>query len=86
MELDLHGMTVETAHKALTKFLADCCLMNRKCVRIIHGKGHGSDKKMPILKNKLNQWLRQHDDIIAFCSAQPNDGGTGAVYVLIKRH
>ncbi len=86
MELDLHGMTVEIAHKTLADFLADCCSMNRKCVRIIHGKGHGSDKKMPILKNKLNQWLRQHNNVIAFCSALPTDGGTGAVYVLIKRH
>ncbi len=85
MELDLHGMTIETAQKALTQFLTDCRSMNRRCVRIIHGKGHGSDNNKPILKNKLNQWLQQHNDIMAFCSALPNDGGTGAVYVLIKR-
>jgi DNA-nicking Smr family endonuclease len=55
-----------------------------RCARIVHGKGNGSWQKQPVLKVKLNHWLRQRDEVLAFCSARGNDGGTGAVYVLIK--
>jgi len=85
-ELDLHGMTVSIAKKELDSFLSHCQSTNRRCIRIIHGKGHGSVNKIPVLKNKLNKWLQKYDSILAFCSAPPNDGGTGAVYVLIKKY
>lgn len=84
-ELDLHGMTVSIARKELNDFLSCCQSTNHHCIRIIHGKGHGSVNKIPILKNKLNQWLQKYDSILAFCSAPSHDGGTGAVYVLIKK-
>lgn len=84
-ELDLHGKTVIEARSALVNFLHQCQTKNARCVRIIHGKGFGSSQKLPILKNKMNSWLRQRNDVLAFCSAQPADGGTGAVYVLLKR-
>lgn len=84
-ELDLHGMRVPTAYVAVKEFLHDCCHYNIRCARIVHGKGHGSWQKQPILKIKLGRWLRQHDAVLAFCSARPVDGGTGAVYVLIKK-
>jgi DNA-nicking Smr family endonuclease len=61
-------------------------LANLSCLRIIHGKGYGSYQKQPVLKAKLNSWLRQHEHVQAFCSARASDGGTGAVYVLIKSH
>jgi DNA-nicking Smr family endonuclease len=54
-------------------------------VRIIHGKGNGSVQRRPVLKGKVNHWLQQRDEVLAFCSARPVDGGTGAVYVLLKR-
>ena len=54
-------------------------------MRIIHGKGKSSEGKLPVLKGKVNAWLRQWDQVLAFCSARPNDGGTGAVYVLLSR-
>jgi DNA-nicking Smr family endonuclease len=85
-ELDLHGMTVSIAKRKLDNFLSDCQFTNHCCVRIIHGKGHGSVDRIPVLKNKLNKWLQSYDPILAFCSAPPNDGGTGAVYVLIKKY
>jgi len=85
-ELDLHGMTASIAKKELDGFLSHCQSTNRRCIRIIHGKGHGSVNKIPVLKNKLNKWLQKYDSILAFCSAPPNDGGTGAVYVLIKKY
>lgn len=84
-ELDLHGMTVVEARDALGLFLAACRLSHVQCVRIIHGKGYGSRHKQPVLKGKLNHWLQQRDEVLAFCSARPVDGGTGAVYVLLKR-
>ncbi len=84
-ELDLHGLTVDQALPVLSSFLNNVSQSDQRCVRIIHGKGRGSKNKLPILKNKLNQWLQQHDKVLAFCSARPNDGGTGAVYVLLKK-
>jgi DNA-nicking Smr family endonuclease len=84
-ELDLHGMTVVLAREALSDFLADCQVSGARCVRIIHGKGRSSPGRKPVLKSKLNLWLQHTDDVLAFCSARPFDGGTGAVYVLLKR-
>lgn len=84
-KLDLHGMTVATATSKLAAFLTECTNTGRRCVHIIHGKGHGSKDGKPVIKNEINQWLRQRDEILAFCSARPMDGGTGAIYVLIKK-
>jgi DNA-nicking Smr family endonuclease len=84
-ELDLHGYTLDQARAALTQFLQDAPRRVNCCVRIIHGKGYGSPQGKPVLKNMLNRWLRQRDDVVAFCSALPRHGGTGALYVLLKR-
>jgi len=83
-ELDLHGFRVSEARAAIASFFHDCQRRQIRAIRIIHGKGHGSPDKQPILKSKLNQWLRQHDPVLGFCSASIVDGGTGAVYVLLK--
>jgi DNA-nicking Smr family endonuclease len=83
-ELDLHGMTVALAHQVLAEFLTDCLRTDIRCVRIIHGKGRGSPQRQPVLKAKVGAWLRQRDEVLAFCSARPVDGGTGALYVLLK--
>jgi DNA-nicking Smr family endonuclease len=83
-ELDLHGMTSELARSALREFMAECRRRDHRCVRIIHGKGRGSSNRGPVLKGKVNRWLRQRDDVLAFCSARPVDGGTGALYVLLR--
>lgn len=83
--LDLHGYTVEEARAALADFLHRAQARDLRCVRIVHGKGHGSFQKKPVLKNKVNAWLRQRDEVLAFTSTPPHDGGTGAVYVLIRR-
>lgn len=84
-ELDLHGMTTETAREAVGHFLLLAQESQKRCLRIIHGKGLGSRDGKPVLKTGLQRWLRQHRDVLAFCSARPIDGGTGAVYVLVKR-
>lgn len=76
-EMDLHGMTVEESRKALLRFIQHALRNHYRCVRIIHGKGK-------ILKNHIGNWLQQIDPVLAFSSAIPKHGGTGAVYVILK--
>lgn len=83
--LDLHGLTVADARQVLSTFLHHARRDQLTCVRIIHGKGNGSRHRGPVLKQKVNHWLQQRDEVLAFCSARPVDGGTGAVYVLLRR-
>ena len=83
-ELDLHGHTGDEARIALAAFLNRCMKDDRRCVRIIHGKGHGSKNRLPVLKNKVRHWLAQREDVLAFCQARTVDGGAGAVVVLLK--
>ncbi len=83
-ELDMHGLTVRHARPTLDEFFRDCHQRQIRCVRIIHGKGCRSEGGQPILKQRLNLWLRQRDDVLAFCSATSRDGGTGAAYVLLR--
>jgi DNA-nicking Smr family endonuclease len=84
-ELDLHGMTVPVAREALDAFLKDCVAGERRCVRLVHGKGQRSGPRGPVLKNKVNVWLRRRREVLAFASAPPTDGGTGAIYILLAR-
>lgn len=83
--LDLHGLRVVEARLALAGFLAHAIRHRLRVVQIIHGKGYRSEDRQPILKQKINQWLRQRDEVLAFCSAPRFDGGTGAAYVLLSR-
>jgi len=82
-ELDLHGLTQMAARDRLADFLAGSRGAYR-CVRIIHGKGYRSGARGPVLKTAVNLWLRRHMDVMAFVSARAIDGGTGAVYVLLR--
>jgi len=84
-ELDLHGMTLSIAKTELGAFLVECQHRRLLCVRIIHGKGRKQADKSPRMKPAVNQWLQSNKKILAFCSARSNDGGTGAVYALLKR-
>lgn len=85
-KIDLHGMTAAKAIETLTQFLKQAQHCPTHCVRIIHGKGHRSSDQGPVLKPLVNHWLRKHDDVLAFCSARPADGGTGAVYALLRAY
>ena len=84
MELDLHGYTVAIAKEAFKEFIGYCVRHDRRCLRIIHGKGLGSEGQQPILKQKINHWLREREEVLAFCSATRRDGGSGAAYVLLR--
>ena len=82
--LDLHGLTVEQARVELIEFLDECLASGLRHVIIVHGKGFRSKGK-PVIKPMVNRWLRAADEVLAFHSAQPKDGGSGSVYVLLKK-
>jgi len=82
-EIDLHGLGRHAAHEALREFITEAVERGQGCVRVIHGKGRGSGQRGPVLKHVVNHWLRRMDDVLAFASARPVDGGTGAAYVLL---
>jgi DNA-nicking Smr family endonuclease len=81
--LDLHGMRVDEAKEALYHFILHCQQHGNRSVLIIHGKGRALAK--PVLKNCLNNWLRQLEQVLAFCSAAAKDGRSGAMYVFLKQ-
>lgn len=83
-EIDLHGLNTPDAKRQLLHFLHNSVEEGGRCVHIVHGKGYRSLDNMPVIKNELNRWLRQHKDVQAFCSASPKDGGTGALFVLLR--
>lgn len=83
-EIDLHGMTTEEAKPRLADFIENCAHDGKLCVRVVHGKGLGSGHRGPVLKHKVNRWLRQWDTVLAFVSTRQVDGGTGALYVLLR--
>jgi len=84
-ELDLHGLTATQAREEVRAFIARATARQLSCVRIVHGKGRGSGPRGPVLKKSVNLWLRKNDAVLAFASARPADGGTGALYVLLRR-
>ncbi len=85
-EIDLHGMTVSEAKPRLQAFIESCARDGRLCVRVVHGKGRGSGARGPVLKQKVNRWLRQWDAVLAFVSTRQVHGGTGAIYVLLRQN
>jgi DNA-nicking Smr family endonuclease len=82
-ELDLHGLTRNEARTELAHFLHEALEQGHRCVRLIHGKGHGSPGREPVLKHLSRGWLMQREEILAFCQARPHDGGEGALLVLL---
>jgi DNA-nicking Smr family endonuclease len=83
-DLDLHGLGQAEARDRLAEFIALSRDARRRCVRIVHGKGYRSGARGPILKMAVNMWLKRLGDVMAFTSARTIDGGTGAVYVLLR--
>ena len=82
-DLDLHTMNA-AAQASIIDFLAEARRSGIRCVRIIHGKGLRSKAAGPVLKALTDRMLRRRDDVVAFASARPAQGGTGAVVVLLK--
>lgn len=84
-ELDLHGLPARVAEDLLRAFLRDCRAHGVGCVRIVHGKGRNSEERLPVVKNLVDRILRHRNDVLAFHSPPPAQGGTGAVLVLLRR-
>ncbi len=83
-EIDLHGLRSDEARVAIQQFIHAARAHDRRCVRVIHGKGLSSPGREPVLKRKVLGWLMQMDDVLAFCQARPCDGGAGALVVLLR--
>ena len=82
--LDLHGLNSDAARKLLLEFLQDAAQHGLRCVCVIHGKGWSADGGEGILKTRTRHWLTQCAEVLAFCEAPPQEGGGGAVKVLLK--
>lgn len=82
--LDLHGLRSDEAREALGQFIRLSHRTGLRCVRVVHGKGLGSPGRMPVLKAKVQRWLVQKKEVLAFVQARPAEGGAGALVVLLQ--
>ena len=85
--LDLHGLTVREAEEAVREFVNEALVLRYRCILLVHGRGLNSKDQIPVLKKRMEAILlkgpvKKH--ILAFTTAQPHDGGTGASYVLLR--
>jgi DNA-nicking Smr family endonuclease len=83
-QLDLHGLRRDEAREALSAFLREAAQRGWRCLRVVHGKGHGSPGRQPVLKAKVQRWLGQQAVVLAFAQASAPQGGAGALVVLLK--
>ena len=83
-QLDLHGLRTDEAREALGQFIRYAHKTGLRCVRVVHGKGLGSPGKTPVLKGRVQRWLVQKKEVLAFVQARPMDGGAGALLVLLQ--
>nr|WP_242612696.1 Smr/MutS family protein [Corticibacter populi] len=83
--LDLHGLRLDEAREALGAFIRHQYKRGVRCVRVIHGKGLGSPGRVPVLKTRVQRWLVQKSEVLAFVQARASEGGAGAVVVLLDR-
>ncbi|NMM87723.1 DNA mismatch repair protein MutS [Rhodococcus sp. SRB_17] len=83
-QLDLHGLRVDEAREALGQFIRQAHKTGLRCVRVVHGKGLGSPGRAPVLKGRVQRWLVQKNEVLAFVQARPAEGGAGALVVLLQ--
>jgi DNA-nicking Smr family endonuclease len=86
--VDLHGLLKDEAKAALEAFLARSRQDGKRCVLVVHGRGLHSKDQVPVLKEALKRWMhtaRFARHVLGFCSARPHDGGTGAMYLLLRK-
>ncbi|GHU27497.1 hypothetical protein AGMMS50256_07500 [Betaproteobacteria bacterium] len=82
--IDLHGLNRHEAHEEVTRFLAESVREGKRCVRIVHGRGHGSPGREGVLRLFVKSWLSRSNDVLAFCHPPLNDGGEGALWILLR--
>ncbi len=83
-QIDLHGLRVDEAREALGRFVREAHQLGLRCVRVVHGKGLGSPGRTPVLKTRVQRWLVQKTEVLAFVQARPAHGGAGALVVLLR--
>ena len=83
-QLDLHGLRTDEARETLGQFIRQAHKRGLRCVRVVHGKGLGSPGKTPVLKGRVQRWLVQKNEVLAFVQARPAEGGSGALVVLLQ--
>lgn len=81
---DLHGLNRHEAHEEVSRFLAESMLAGKRCIRIVHGRGHGSPGREGVLRQFVKSWLSRSKDVLAFCHPPPSDGGEGALWILLR--
>jgi DNA-nicking Smr family endonuclease len=81
--IDLHGYNRDEAREMLSDSIRECHRRGMRCVRVVHGKGLGSPGRQPVLKAKVQRWLAQSAEVIAFAQASGPQGGAGALVVLL---
>ena len=80
---DLHHLTSDEARNALASHIQQSLQQGYRCIRFIHGQGYGSKGGTPVLKSKVQSWLVQMEAVTAFVQAKPEQGGAGALVVLL---
>lgn len=87
-KLDLHGFKEEQAWQGMNNFLQNCYHQHKRCILLVHGKGkgYGEEKDMGIIKSSISSWLESSPFVLAYHTALRKHGGSGAVYVLIKKN
>ena len=85
MELDVHAYRLSQARDALLNYLLVAQAHGERCVMLIHGKGHNSKPVAGLLKSAVCHWLSQLDMVLAYHSAKTEQGGTGALYVMLTK-
>jgi len=86
--VDLHGLTKHAAEEMVREFLLQSRQRGLRCVLVVHGRGLNSENQIPVLKERLPLWLSRgaiRKIVLAFCTARPYDGGTGAIYILLRK-
>jgi len=83
-QIDLHGLRIDEAREALGQFVREAHRLGLRCVRVVHGKGRGSPGRTPVLKGRVQRWLVQKTEVMAFVQARPAEGGAGALVVLLQ--
>ncbi len=83
-QIDLHGLRSDEAREALSQFMREAVRQGWRCLRVVHGKGLGSPGREPVLKSKVQRWLVQKAEVLAFVQAKPSEGGAGALLVLLR--
>ncbi len=87
--LDLHGLTTNIAWQQLVEFIKKSYLAGKRCLLLIPGRGKNSPQGRGVLREQVQQWLTRDPlkrVVLAFSTAQPQHGGAGALYILLRKY